>query len=524
MWETTDHETVRLFQGDVLDVLRRLPSCSVQTVMTSPPYWGLRDYGTADWEGGNPECDHVQKQINQRKFLGGSSYYKGEGEGRACTSWTTRDASVRLGGTCKKCGARRIDQQIGSERTPQEYVVKMVEVFREVRRVLRDDGTLWLNMGDGYNANTGKRFPGTGQVNAVNSGQARETVIKGSGLKSGNLVGMPWRLALALQEDGWILRQDIIEKVELYCPCGCGYVLEERIWRYSQDQEIIWHKPSPMPESVRNRCTKAHEYLFLLAKRMGYYYDADAIKEKVGDPTRRNTDFRGEQTPYKNNASYNNSCEIRNVCPAGEDSLSGRNKRSVWTIAAEGYAGGHFATFPMKLVEPCILAGTSERGCCEECGAPWRRVLETKRLKRIRPQDYVKRSPPKPKMSGNDSAGASWRKKGDILNGPEYARAMNTCANSVAGVDAKTVGWEPTCSCEAGVVPCVVLDPFIGSGTTAIVAIDRGRRCWGIDLSEKYLREYAIPRVEGELFRRPSLASLVRVERKRFSLRGKSKR
>lgn len=259
-----------LYHGDVLDVLRELPDESVQCVVTSPPYWALRDYG--------------------------------------------------------------VSGQLGLEPTPDEYVAKMVSVFAEVRRVLRTDGTCWLNLGDSYNANQGSGF------DTNRDGGHRKAAAVSPRLRWGkpkDLVGIPWRVAFALQDDGWWLRSD-----------------------------IIWAKPNPMPESVTDRPTKAHEYLFLLTKSSRYYYDADAIREPhnvdwsdgrrsgqtighsvmAGHPLARggtgqadrSTDYRAFPNPY------------------------GRNKRSVWTVATQPYAEAHFATFPAKLIEPCILAGSRE--------------------------------------------------------------------------------------------------------------------------------------------------------------------
>ena len=409
-WQTTDHSSARLYLGDVLAVLRKLPSRSVQTVVTSPPYWGLRDYGA--------------------------------------------DKSL----------------EIGSERTPEEFVEKLVAVFRELRRVLRIDGTCWLNLGDSYNANIGKGFPGTGQRRGIESGgMSGNTVSGSSGLAPGNLVGIPWRVAFALQRDGWILRQD-----------------------------IIWHKPSPMPESVTNRCTKAHEYVFLLAQTDRYFYDAEAIKEKASQPI-------GEaKTAGRQIKQEQLGRQVSNGSLGTNYGSMFSNKRSVWTISSEPYSGAHFATFPSKLVEPCIKAGTSEYGACAECGAPWKRVLESKALTRERPNDYVKRDPrPKPTDKSQNTPGKQPYSDKNTLR-------MSTCANSVAGVESRTVGWEPSCSCGIEEVrPCVVLDPFCGSGTTVATALDLGRWGWGIDLSEKYLLENAIPRIEGMLYNRPATTGLV---------------
>lgn len=422
--------SVRLYLGDVLARLRDLPSGSVHCVVTSPPYWGLRDYGTGTWEGGDPTCDHVEKKTTNG--ISASPLLNPTGER------FTSKPPLPFKGACGKCGAIRTDQQLGSEASPEEYVTRMVEVFREVRRVLRDDGTCWLNLGDSYGQNNGKGFDTNqdgGGRKAMYAGQtARST------LPSGNLVGVPWRVALALQADGWILRQD-----------------------------LIWHKPSPMPESVRNRCTKAHEYVFLLAKRSGYYYDAEAIKEEGPG-----------SNPRGDNAAHIKERGDNGRILLGESGPRLSNRRSVWKIASQGYPGAHFATFPPALIEPMIKAGTSERGCCPHCESPWVRVTKEKKLTRERPNAYVKRQ-------------------------PETFEGMSTAPNGAAGVEVSTIGWAPGCSCgipEEECIGCVVLDPFVGSGTTCAVSLGLGRRSVGIDLSEEYLKKNAIDRIEGVLIDR----------------------
>lgn len=244
--------TIRIITADVLDGLRSLPDESVHCVVTSPPYWGLRDYGVAG--------------------------------------------------------------QIGLELTPQAYVAKMVEVFREVRRVLRSDGTCWVNLGDSYNNRT--RVRGSSMSNMP-------------GIKEKDLIGIPWRVAFALQDDGWWLRQD-----------------------------IIWSKPNPMPESVTDRCTKAHEYIFMLTKSARYAYDADAIKETaVSDHPSGNGFKRDARLSYQNNFG-----EGRGNPMQWADVGGNRNKRSVWTIATQPFAEAHFATFPPELAEICIKAGCPAGG------------------------------------------------------------------------------------------------------------------------------------------------------------------
>ena len=244
-------------QGDCLDLLRAMPDRSVHCCVTSPPYFGLRDYGK--------------------------------------------------------------DGQIGLEETPDAYVQKMVEVFREVRRVLRDDGTVWLNLGDSY-ANGGRAARDADDKLLERGMNMRPD----DGAKPKDLLGIPWRVAFALQSDGWYLRQD-----------------------------IIWHKPNPMPESVKDRCTKAHEYVFLLSKGPRYYFDAEAIKEPALSelqPRKRPNGLSVEDG--KKTGAYRPNCGVSET----------RNRRSVWTVATRPYKGAHFATFPPDLIRPCILAGCPKDG------------------------------------------------------------------------------------------------------------------------------------------------------------------
>lgn len=386
-WQTTDGETVRLYHGDVLEVLKKLPYRSVHCVITSPPYYGLRDYQTAVWSGGQNGCTHkptadwIHSQFNANSGLAGNATQSNA----AAARWYKAD------GSCRRCNAKRTDNQLGVESNPNDYIEKMVEIFWQVRRILRGDGTLWLNIGDSY---------------------------------EDQLLGIPWRLALALQADGWILRQD-----------------------------IIWSKPGPTPESVRNRCTKAHEYIFLFAKEPGYYYDIDAIKD-------------GKQFD--------------------SDEPGTRNKRSVWTVSSGTYGGTHFATFPNELIEPCLLAGTSEYGACSECGIPWRRVLDISEGT-VNPKSAERRI----KASGGALSGGTKK---------------STLGGTIRHI--KTIGWEQVCRCNSDVVPCVILDPFIGSGTSCLTALSHGRRSWGIDLNADYLANHAKVRIEGALVSRPALAHL----------------
>lgn len=422
-----DDGDVQLHHGDVLDVLAALPAGIAQTCVTSPPYWGLRDYGTGQWDGGDPTCSHTRNHREPRDFDGGPGSTSG------CASWSTREVAV-YADVCGRCGARRVDRQIGLEASPQEYVERMVEVFRGVWRVLRDDGVLWLNLGDSYA--TGTSTPSTPSPNvdvdywkhADKLGRSR---IDGreAGLKPKDLVGIPWRVAFALQADGWYLRSD-----------------------------VIWSKPNPMPESVTDRPTKAHEYLFLLSKRPRYFYDADAIREPHNGLPSGNVESK------PNPAAVIGNGDTRHSIPWQPD-VAGRNRRSVWTVATQPFPEAHFATFPEALVAPCILAGTSERGECVECGAPWVRETEA---------EYVKS-----RVHG----------AGSVIGRHQATGANGWDGSGLPRLDKKvtTTGWRASCSCDAPTRPQLVLDPFIGSGTTALVARKHGRRCIGIDLSEEYL-------------------------------------
>jgi len=302
--------------GDCLEVLKTMPDESVHCVVTSPPYWALRDYGTAKWNGGNNGCDH-------RHQLGG----EGISSSKQNTSAGTQTIAYR--DTCAKCGARRIDQQLGLERTPEEYTTNMVEVFKEVRRILRSDGTLWLNMGDSYASNikSAGRNDTKRMYGAESQHLSKHKNIKTEhGLKPKDLCGIPWRLAFALQADGWWLRSD-----------------------------IIWNKPNCMTESVTDRPTKSHEYVFLLAKSARYYYDGEEIKEPSVYPNdnRKSRSKTGQKTIPTKLISGNRP---------GSATYPTRNKRTVWTIATKPFKGAHFATFPPDLVEPCIKAGCVEGG------------------------------------------------------------------------------------------------------------------------------------------------------------------
>ena len=399
-----------ILQGDSTEVMRGMEPESVHCVVTSPPYWGLRDYG--------------------------------------------------------------VDGAYGLEPTLDEYIANMVEVFREVRRVLRKDGTLWLNLGDAYAGSWGN-YGGQGGPNGQrakaterfdrpaydDNGRRPPQSYSNNGLKPKDLIGLPWRVAFALQKDGWWLRSD-----------------------------IVWHKPNPMPESVTDRPTRAHEYVFLLSKSARYFYDADAIRKpavfidsradgkgmvrSVTNPA--NPHYTQAAKPDKQrghsrrHAGFNDRWD---VMTKEEQQAMGANKRTVWRISTQGFPGAHFATFPEKLVEPCILAGTSEKGVCGLTGDPWERVVEV--------------SDPASRL------GDSWHDhKDDIGRGQRgVPSAQNAPIRS-------TTGWQPTCDHDSEPMPSVVLDPFCGSGTTGVVALRHGRSFIGIELNPEYI-ELARKRIIG---------------------------
>lgn len=390
-------ELNRVHLGDVLTTLRSWPDNFVQTVVTSPPYWGLRDYGTSKWEGGDPACDHSRRTSTKTdaSTLGsrsGNSNHEKEG-------WK--------GGVCGRCGARRTDLQIGLEGSPQEYVQKLVEVFLEVRRVLRPDGTLWLNLGDSYANGGGAGKQGqTGQRAGRRHTQERLQGPK-SGLGAKNLLGMPWRVAFALQEAGWTLRQRIVwAKGVSFRPDFSG---------------------SCMPESATDRPTTSCEEIFLLTKLPHYFYDAEAVSESgriaAGVTAAKGSSGRAQKG-------------VNGRPPKYWEYSGRRNLRSVWAINPDPFPEAHFATFPIEIPDTCIKAGTSEKGACSVCGAPWVRA---------------------------------------------------------------TKGWKPGCSHKkAPVRPCIVADPFTGAGTTFLAAARLRRDFVGVELNQEYC-DMTDRRVKAEL-------------------------
>lgn len=407
---------------EALTFLRGMPSESVHCIVTSPPYWQLRNYG--------------------------------------------------------------IDGQIGLEETLDGYIQGMVSLFREARRVLRLDGILFLNLGDKYVGATSEYAEGgsagkTGKrskkgLSALPSSgrKARTKELYAAGLGMKQMLGIPWRVAFALQTDGWILRAD-----------------------------IIWSKPNPLPESVKDRPTKSHEYIFMLTKSPHYWYDAEAIKEPAqdwGERDRSAGKYTSGDVPIsggrhgglkgssKQDQTGNRRYTGFNERWDAQASPLTRNKRSVWVVPPKPFKDAHFATFPPKLIEPMILAGCPAKACAV-CGAGWERVTE----KTFIPQEDV--------STERGIKGAAGQKPMDESNGWQGVPSGTTLTT--------TLDWKPTCKCNGATGPGLVLDMFMGSGTTAMVAKLLKRDYIGCDLNPKYV-ELARKRVANPRRKRHTSAPL----------------
>jgi len=387
--------TASVLYGDAWELALTLEPASIDCIVSSPPYFKLRDYGHPG--------------------------------------------------------------QFGLEPTPQEYVAKLVDLFARLRPALKDEGTLWLNLGDCYAGSWGAQSraglspsstgPSAVQIAAAPKlGANTGSLARTPGLKPKDLLGIPWRVAFALQQDGWYLRSD-----------------------------IIWAKPNPMPESVTDRPTKSHEYVFLLAKSRRYFVDRDGMSEPVQSdraPTR------------KAKMSGAGRAGIRLSGKPYDGTTSHRNMRTVWTITSKPYRGAHFATMPPELAERCIRAGTSERGVCPACGHPWVRVVTKETAFE----------------GGSGRAGRS----AEEVNGSDKWRNGGSCGNANLKlgptVKSETLGWRATCHCGREPVPATVLDPFAGSGTTLFVAQRLGRSSIGFELNKAYR-----PLIEARLAQAASL-------------------
>lgn len=472
--------------GDVFDVVPAMRPASAHCIVTSPPYWGLRDYQTATWAGGDPTCDHRASTPTRTANSKASSTLEG-GKGnthrslvhKRSTATERRDGHAHpfRGGehysdhkheptrgpdSCPRCGATRIDAQIGLEPTPEAYVERIVELWRHLKRVLRPDGVCWLNLGDTYATGAGTaRRPGGGQRGSAWQGPTTQpNRMPISGLQPKDLTGIPWRVALALQADGWILRS-----------------------------ALPWVKRSAMPESVRDRPVNALEYVFQLVQSRRYYYDEVAVRrastwggetkrpdgwashEGAHGPIHREGREKGAAATVEggSRAWRNGDLFFDSVASSSWGMISDAEGNPIaLDVIPEAFPQAHFATFPTALVDPLIRTGTSDRGCCPACGAQYKRVID-KGTAFTSGSGRSGRDPSGKNGPNLQGGGAT----GDVRRGPLPL--------------IETVGWAPTCECNAGEpIPCTVLDPFMGSGTTALVAALLGRDAVGVELSAEY--------------------------------------
>lgn len=362
-------EMNKVYLGNSLEVIKTFPDESVDCVVTSPPYYGLRDYGTGTWVGGDPNCPHYRTTKVSELTATGHKRMQDMGE-------AVGDAIYKS--VCPICGAVRKDEQIGLEETPEAYIERLVSLFREIRRVLKKEGTCWVNLGDSYNSTPSGNSEKWIEENRdrvswrkMKKGEERPQQRKlglVKGLKPKDLIGIPWMFAFAMRADGWYLRQD-----------------------------IIWHKPNPMPEAVTDRCTKSHEYIFLFSKSQKYYFDYEAIMEeavtqvdpRIGkrveyDGMRKGQEGTGNRAFVSLKVRYGNGTKAERTHEQGyaqkengghrdnsggfdsemviKDGMVVRNKRDVWSVQVRPNKEAHFATYPQMLIQPCILAGSPQGG------------------------------------------------------------------------------------------------------------------------------------------------------------------
>lgn len=523
----------KILQGHALTVLKDLSDESVHCVVTSPPYYGLRDYGTPPqiW-GGNEFCDHVFIEEVYTRRSNDNKGNLGFEKQRTNMGTLRRDNPVRHG-FCIHCDAWL--GSLGLEPTPELFIKHLVLIFREVWRVLRKDGTCFVNLGDSYWGGKGKSGSqgkehqqlrvenglsfSSPQAHVGGKNKTRPTDSRHPVFKPKDLMMMPHRVAIALQEDGWWVRQD-----------------------------IVWSKKNPMPESVKDRCTNSHEYIFQLAKSKKYYFDHYAISEDCSPNTnlrisknllpnrtpRKGVDSKGgnqgkggipivslktllgdSQYNVKNNSSFASAVKFP---------VARRNKRSVWTTTIPKNNTNHFATFSTRLIEPCILAGTSEKGCCADCGAPYKRITKKEFPSRHSSRPQTRRAFEIAESGGLtekhfnairsigfQDAGQSQLLYTGFGNNAEETQKLADEAKRVLGGyfrefllgEVVSNGWQKTCKCLTDeIAPCVVMDIFNGTATTGESAISHKRSYIGIELNPKDIKnsQEKLSKVQVKLF------------------------
>jgi len=439
----------KIYCGDAKEILQTFPDKVFNCCVTSPPYFGLRSY--------------LQNDDSNKQY------------------------------------------EIGTEQTPEEYVNNLVNVFREVKRTLTDTGLLFINLGDSYAGswgNSGHRpeLDGTPSYQREKNGdyinrggwdQRRERPATSyklpGGIKPKDLIGIPWMVAFALRNDGWWLRSDIIwakgvsgqkELTAQICSAAHEIGIEE-----NKVEELLaklnLYVGNPMPESIRDRCTRSHEYLFMLAKSKKYYYDNLAIAEDLVRPDEATRKTPGRFGGADKFIEASKQSRLHSGNEYKGTSTGTRNRRSVWTITTKPFKGAHFAAFPIELIEPCILAGTSGKGYCPICGEPWKRVVQRKE-------------------TGWD--GSVYGKRIPLVSDSSWQKSTLGSCNGKLIARYETSGWELSCSCSLDhawtLSPGIVLDPFMGAGTTGLVAKKLGRNFVGIDLNRDYV-EMAEKRING---------------------------
>lgn len=491
----------RILEGHWLDAAKSLPDRSVHCAITSPPYYQLRSYKTEPqiWDG-DPLCEHRWGGLIPGSNRGGSGTptdknNRGEDYARA----------LPRGRECSACSAWR--GELGQEPTPADFVRHLVQIFGEVKRVLRDDGLLWVNLGDSYFGDSPIRDSSAGAfsqswnpADSAGNGGSRRSAARQGDIKPQDLIGVPWTFALAMRADGWYLRRDIIWAKRNSMPESVqGVRWEKHRIKLTGHQRKVGYSNStegrPQSDSAEwsecpgckkcdvngglilrhgaGRCTSSFEYIFMFSKTMDYWYDSIAVQEpcesgpsdiKKMVEKKDRIGGRAKSLEDKLNAA-NSTTHIGNKRGVGDP--AGRNRRSVWTLVGSASNDDHYAAFPIDVPAIPIMASTSEYGHCAECGAGYARIVQ--------------------KITA-DGRGSGNKERVIAANG-ERDR-LNTHMGS--GIpwqpeDTRTLGWKRTCGCETNeIVPATVLDPFLGRGTSGIAAIRLGRNFVGCELNPKY--------------------------------------